>query len=182
MEKSSRKRTKVLFLAGLVISGIILGTIALQIINVTNTTDKWEFELEDGRLVLDAKDREHIKEVAIDATLKDESIKQLIGGKDYTTQVTLFGSIEFGRLWENLTVIPSATRVTIVSDEKLDTINVVVTITFNDGSGYNIPIDFKEWTVGEPEYSEKVKPPEENIRIEPPVTSREDFITSVFGE
>jgi hypothetical protein len=181
MEKSVKKK-RVLFLVGLVAVGIILGAIVLYAINLTNSTDTWEFELEDGNLVLDAKDREHIKELALDATLNDEEIKELIDGKDYTTEVTLFGSVEFESLCENLTVVPSTTRVLIVSDEKLDTINVVVTITFNDGSGYNVPVDWENWTVGEPEYSEKVTPPEEMIRIEPPVTSREDFIKSVFGE
>ena len=27
----------------------------------------------------------------------------------------------------------------------------IVTLTFEDGSGYNIPVNWEEWTVGEPE-------------------------------
>jgi hypothetical protein len=46
----------------------------------------------------------------------------------------------------------------------------VVTLTFEDGSGYYIPVNWEHWTVGEPEYSETVSPPDPTIRIGPPTT------------
>ncbi|MBC8225320.1 hypothetical protein H8E65_12080, partial [Candidatus Bathyarchaeota archaeon] len=36
---------------------------------------------------------------------------------------------------------------------------VTVTITFPDGSGYNVLVEISDWSVGEPVYSEEVAPP-----------------------
>ena len=36
---------------------------------------------------------------------------------------------------------------------------VTVTITFPDGSGYNVRVEISDWSVGEPIYSEEVAPP-----------------------
>jgi hypothetical protein len=49
---------------------------------------------------------------------------------------------------------------------------VVVTITFEDGSGYNVQIDGRDWTVGEPEFSGEVYPPDPTTRIGPPDSTR----------
>jgi len=171
MKNVQGTRRKVLFLAGLIGIGIILGSIVLYVINVNGVAGTWEFEFEDGRIILDAKDREHLKEQALDVTLEDEEIKELLAGKDYTTQVTLFGNVEFEGILED-----STTERFAIKEEDLNELNVVVTITFEDGSGYNIPVDWKNWTVGEPEFAEQVSPPENLIRIGPKFASREDMI------
>ncbi len=174
MKNVQGTRRKVLFLAGLIGIGIILGSIVLYVVNSSGVTDSWEFEFEDGRIILDAEDREHLKEQALEVTLEDEEIKELLAGKDYTTQVTLFGNVEFEDIFED-----STTERFAIKEEDVDELNLVVTITFEDGSGYNIPVDWKNWTVGEPEFAEQVSPPEELIRIGPKFTSREDFIRSL---
>ena len=170
MENEHKTRRKVLFLAGLIGIGIILGSIVVYAINSKGATDIWEFMFEDGRIILDADDREHLKEQALDITLEDDEIKELIDGKDYTTQVSLFGNVEFEKI--DQTTISSTKRFTIKEGD-LNELNLVVTITFEDGSGYNIPVDWENWTVGEPEFAEQVSAPENLIRIGPNVTSRE---------
>ena len=175
MKNVQGTRRKVLFLAGLIGIGIILGSAVLYLINAKGVTGTWEFEFEDGRIILDGEDREHLKEQALDVTLEDEEIKELIAGKDYTTQVTLFGNVEFENILEDQPILPSTKRFAI-NEEDLNELNVVVTITFEDGSGYNIPVDWENWTVGEPEFAEQVSPPEDLIRIGPKSASREDLI------
>lgn len=169
MEKTNIKRRKVLFLAGLITIGIILGSVTLYAIDVSGVAGAWEFEFEDGKIILDVEDREHLKEQALEVTLEDEKIKEMIAGKDYTTEVTLFGDFEF----ENIPEGPTTERFAI-TDEGF-ALNVVVTITFEDGSGYNVPVDWENWTVGEPEFSEQVSPPENLIRIGPKASSREEI-------
>ena len=36
---------------------------------------------------------------------------------------------------------------------------MTVTITFPDGSGYNVQVEISDWSVGEPVYSDEVAPP-----------------------
>ena len=69
MKKVQGTRRNDLFLAGLIGIGIILGSIVLYAINSKGVTDTWEFEFEDGRIILDAEDRKHLKEQALDVTL-----------------------------------------------------------------------------------------------------------------
>lgn len=184
MENIHGSRRKVLFLAGLIGVGIVLGAIVLYVVNlngITNgATDVLAFEFEDGRLILDAEDREHLKEQALAVTLQDDKIKALIDGKDYTTQVTLFGNVTF-ESFDDYNVLPSEKRF-VISDEHLDDLNVVVTITLDDGSGYNVAVDWKNWSVGEPEFSEQVSPPKELIRIGPEPRSRENFLRSMYED
>jgi len=97
-------------------------------------------------------------EKALNVTLEDEEIKELIAGKDYTTQVTLTGNATI----EN--IIEDQTKRGIVAEGDVNLI-VVVTLTFEDGSGYNIPVDWQNWTVGEPEFAQQVSPPEDQFRI-----------------
>jgi hypothetical protein len=176
MEKTNIKRRKVLFLAGLVGIGIILGSVVVYAINLNGVTGVWEFEFEDDKIILYAEDREYLKAQGLEVTLEDEKIKELIAGKDYTTEVTLFGDFEF----ENIPEGPTTERFAIKDEDS--TLNVVVTITFEDGSGYNVPVDWENLTVGEPEFSEQVVPPENLIRIGPKVTSREEIAPrSAYG-
>jgi hypothetical protein len=161
MKNVQGTRRKVLFLAGLIGVGIILGSIILCVINAKGVTDTWEYEFEGGRIVLDEEDREHLKEQAIAVTLEDEEIKELIAGKDYTTQATLTGSVKVEDIMD---VIMNQTERQIVAEGDVNLI-VVVTITFADGSGYNIPVDWQNWTIGEPEFAQQVTPPVDEFRI-----------------
>jgi hypothetical protein len=161
MKNVQGTRRKVLFLAGLIAIGIILGSLVLYVIDSKGITDTWEYEFKDGRIILDAEDREHLKEQAIAVTLEDEEIKELIAGKDYTTQATLTGNVTVEDIMD---VIMNQTERQIVAEGDVNLI-VVVTVTFADGSGYNIPVDWQNWTIGEPEFAQQVTPPVDEFRI-----------------
>jgi hypothetical protein len=161
MKNVQGTRRKVLFLAALIGIGIILGSIVLYAINSKEETGSWELELENGKIVLDAQDRIELKEKALDVALEDEEIKTLIAGKDYTTQVTLTGNVTVEDIIED---IRNQTKRGIVAEGDVNLI-VVVTVTFEDGSGYNIPVDWQNWTVGEPEFAQQVTPPVDEFRI-----------------
>lgn len=162
MKNVQGTRRKVLFLAALIGIGIILGSVVLYAINSKEETGSWELELENGKIVLDAQDRVELKEKALDVVLEDEEIKELIAGKDYTTQVTLTGNVTVKDIIEDIIMDP--TKRGIVAEGDVNLI-VVVTVTFADGSGYNIPVDWQNWTVGEPEFAQQVTPPVDEFRI-----------------
>lgn len=149
---------KILFLAALIGIGIILGSIVVYLMNPEGGTGSWELELDNGKIVLDARDRTELKEKALTVTLEDEEIKELLAGKDFTTQVTLTGNATI----EN--IIVNQTRRGIVAEGNVN-LQIIVTVTFENGYGYNIPVDWQNWTVGEPEFSEKISPPEDQFRI-----------------
>jgi hypothetical protein len=155
MKNVQGTRRKVLFLAALIGIGIIMGSVVLYAINGKDETGSWELELENGKIVLDAQDRTELKEKSLDVALEDEGIKELIAGKDYTTQVTLTGNVTVEGIIEE---IRNQTKRGIVAEGDVNLI-VVVTVTFEDGSGYNIPVDWQNWTVGEPEFAQQVTPP-----------------------
>ena len=161
MKNVQGTRRKVLFLAVLIGIGIILGSVVLYAINLKEETGSWELELENGKIVLDAQDRIELKEKALTVALEDEEIKELIAGKDYTTQVTLTGNVTGEDIIED---IRNQTKRGIIADGDVNLL-VVVTVTFEDGSGYNIPVDWQNWTVGEPEFAQQVAPPVDEFRI-----------------
>ena len=161
MKNVQGTRRKVLFLAALIGIGIILGSVVLYVMNRDIGTGSWELELEDGKIVLDAQDRAELKEKALTVVLEDEEVKELIAGKDYTTQVTLTGNVTVEDIIED---IMNQTKRGIVAEGDVNLI-VVVTVTFADGSGYNIPVDWQNWTVGEPEFAQQVAPPADEFRI-----------------
>ena len=161
MKNVQGTRRKVLFLAALIGIGIILGSVVLYVMNRDIGTGSWELELEDGKIVLDAQDRAELKEKALTVVLEDEEVKELIAGKDYTTQVTLTGNVTVEDIIED---IMNQTKRGIVAEGDVNLI-VVVTVTFADGSGYNIPVDWQNWTVGEPEFAQQVTPPADKFRI-----------------
>ena len=158
MKNVQGTRRRVLFLAALIGIGIILGSVVLYAINSNEETGSWELELENGKIVLDAQDRIELKEKALNVTLENEEIKELLAGKDYTTQVTLTGNVTIED------IIVNQTKRGIIAEGDVNLI-VVVTVTFADGSGYNIPVDWQNWTVGEPEFAQQVTPPAEEFRI-----------------
>ena len=92
-------------------------------------------------------------------TLTDEQVKELTAGKNFTTYVTLVKSIQE---IEDVMADDSSRRIFIEFDYV-----AVVTLMFEDGSGYTIPVNWEEWTVGEPEYSQQVSPSESMVRIGP---------------
>ena len=161
MKNVQGTRRKVLFLAGLIAIGVILGSVVLYVMN-SDRTGSWELELENGKIVLDAQDRAELKEKALTVALEDEEIKKLIAGKDYTTQVTLTGNVTVKDIIEDINVNQGRSGVVAEGDVNLI---VVVTVTFTDGSGYNIPVDWQNWTVGEPEFAQQVAPPADKFRI-----------------
>ncbi len=156
--KNVQASRNILFLAALIGIGIILGSIVLYAINPKEDAGSWELEFEDGKIVLDAGDRTKLKEKALNVTLEDEEIKELVAGKVYTTQVTLTGNATVDE------IIVDPTKRGIVAEGEVNLI-VIVTVTFEDGSGYNIPVDWQNWTVGEPEFAQQVSPPEDEFRI-----------------
>ena len=158
MKKVQGTKRKVLFLAALIGLGIILGSIVVYMLNPEGGTGSWELELENGKIVLDVRDRTELKEKALTVSLEDEEIKELLAGKDYTTQVTLTGNATV----EN--IVLNQTRRGIVAEGDVNLL-VVVTVTFEDGSGYNIPVYWQNWTVGKPEFSEQISPQKDQFRI-----------------
>jgi len=112
-----------------------------------------------GKVILDAEDRELLKQEVINITLEDDQVKELTAGKNFTTYVTL---AKFLQQIEDITVDDSTRRIHIEFDYV-----AVVTLMFEDGSGYTIPVNWEEWTVGEPEYSQQISPPESIVRIGP---------------
>jgi len=161
MKNVQGTRRKVLFLTTLIGIGIVLGSVVLYAINSKDETGSWELELENGKIVLDAQDRAELKEKASNLALEDEEIKELIAEKDYTTQVTLTGNVTVEEIIEE---IRNQTTRGIIAEGDVNLI-VVVTVTFEDGSGYNIPVDWQNWTVGEPEFAQQVAPPGDEFRI-----------------
>jgi hypothetical protein len=172
MQNVHGTRKKVLFLAGLICIGIITGSVVLYVMNSreeTSETSSWELELQNGKIVLDAQDRTELKEKALNVALEDEEVKELIAGKDYTTEVTLTGNVTVKDIIED---VRNQTKRGIVAEGNVNLI-VVVTVTFADGSGYNIPVDWQNWTTGEAEFAQQVTPPVDEFRITGVDTTRQ---------
>jgi hypothetical protein len=159
-KKTQRMRNRTLLIVTLVAVGIASGSVFLYVTNVNGTKDILILDYINGKIILDAEDRELLKQEIINITLEDDQVKALTTGKNFTTQVTLIKSIQ--EIEE--TINDSGRWIKIEFDYV-----AIVTLTFEDGSGYKIPVNWEEWTVGEPEYSEQVSPPS-NIRISPPET------------
>jgi len=163
--QSMRKRT--LMVVTLVAVGIALGSVFLYVTSLNETLpwlrltkDILILDFVNGKVILDAEERELLKEKVINTTLEDVQIKVLTADKNFTLYVTLTKSIQ--DIEE--TPVNGSRRIVI----KFDYI-AVVTVIFEDGSGYKIPVNWEEWTVGEPEYYAQISPPfnESIIRIGP---------------
>ncbi len=168
MRYAQGMRGKALWIPVLICSGIILGSIYTIIMNSQGATSTLELEFQNGGLILFPEDRAKIKKQAINATLEDDNVKTLLVGKNYTVQATIITTHSIQEILQNLTLIQSATRIIVDGTD----IAVVVTITFEDGSGYNIQVSWRDWTVGEPEFSEEVHPPDPATRIGPADSTR----------
>jgi hypothetical protein len=168
MRLTQGMKGKALWIPLLICGGIILGSVYTIIMNSQGATNTLELEFQNGGLILFPEDRAKIKKQAINVTLEDDNVKTLLVGKNYTIQATIITTYSIQEILQNLTLIHSLTRIIVDGED----IVVVVTLTFEDGSGYNIQIDWRDWTVGEPEFSEEVYPPDPTTRIGPPDSTR----------
>jgi len=147
----------------LVAIGIALGSVFLYTTSMNETNDILVLDFVNGRIILNAKDRELLKQQVINVTLENDQIKELIAGKNFSTHVVLAKSV---RMIEKTIADDSSRRIFVEFDYE-----AVVTLAFEDGSGYKIPVNWEDWTVGEPEYSEQISLPDSTIRIGPEESS-----------
>jgi hypothetical protein len=155
-------RIKALTIIALLAIGIALGSIVVYVTNANETSalrPHLVLDFVNGKVILDAEDRELLKQKVVNIALEDDRIKELTVGKNFTTYVILVKSLQ---QIEDITANDSSRRIYIEFDYV-----AVVRLMFEDGSGYTIPVNWKEWTVGEPEYSQQLSPPESIIRIGP---------------
>ena len=154
--KLPRMGRKACLIILIVVTSIAAGSIYLTLANESD--DILVLDFINGKIILDAEDRELLRQEIIDVTLKNDEVKELTAGKDFTTHVTLVKSLQE---IEDI-VNETGRRVSIEFDYV-----AVVTLIFKDGSGYTIPVNWEDWTVGEPEYSQQVTIPESLVRIGP---------------
>ena len=157
--KTEGMKVKALLIITLVAVGIVSGSTLLYVTNANEAKEVLVLDFVNGKVILDAEDRELLKQEVINMTLEDDQVKELTAGKTFTTYVTLVKSLQE---IEDLTLSTSTRIVSIEFDYV-----AVVTLVFEDGSGYTIPVNWDDWTVGDPEYNQQVSPPEPLIRIEP---------------
>lgn len=155
---------RVIWILPLICSGIILGSIYSFTVKSQGAMNILELEFENGRLILFPEDRAKLKEQAVNVTLEEGKVKALLVEKNYTIQATLISTHIIQEILQNITLTRSSTRIAFSAGDLV----AVVTITFEDGSGYNIRVDLRDWTVGEPEFAENVYPPDPIHRVGPP--------------
>lgn len=160
-------RGRTLCILALISISIILGSIYAYERNSQGATNVLELDFENAGLILLPEDRIKIKEQAIDYAMEDDKVKELLVGKSYTIQATLTINSTIQEITQNNTLTRSSTRITVKGY-----MVAVVTITFEDGSGYNVQVDLRDWTVGEPEFAEEVYPPDPTVRIGPSDSTR----------
>ena len=155
-------RIKALLIIALLAIGIALGSIVVYVTNANETSvlrPHLVLDFVNGKFILDAEDRELLKQKVVNITLEDDRVKELTVGKNFTKYVVLVKSLQ---QIEDITANDSSRRIYIEFDYV-----AIVRLMFEDGSGYTIPVNWKEWTVGDPEYSQQLSPPESIIRIGP---------------
>lgn len=155
-------RTRTLLITALIIVGITFGSVFAYLEHANGTKDILILDFINGKIILDPEDRELLKQQIIDTTLANDAVNSLIANRNYTIHVTIAKSIQE---INEIAVNDSSRRISIKFDY-----TAIVTLTFEDGSGYYIPVNWEHWTVGEPEYSETATPPDPTIRIGPPTT------------
>ena len=151
--------SKTAIIAALIVAGVFLGYVYVNASGKSTSTIVVHMELDQGVVFdpgdsLGPEDREEIKAFAIEKAIKDEEVGALLAGKEYTVEATIHGAHSIEDILQNSTLMRSDTR--IVLETRLV---VTVTITFPDGSGYNVLVEISDWSVGEPVYSEEVAPP-----------------------
>lgn len=157
--KTQRMRNKALLIIAVIAISIASGSIFLYVTASDTPTDILVLDFVNGKVILDAEDRELLKQEVINITLNNYKVKELTAGQSFTTHVTLVKSLQE---IEEITDVDAPRRIAIEFDYI-----AIVTLTFENGSGYTIPVNWEDWTVGEAEYSEQVSPPESIVRIAP---------------
>jgi hypothetical protein len=152
-------RSRTVLISTLIVVGGLLGYIYLNTSGKSTSTIVVKMELDQGVVFdpgdsLGPEEREEIKVFAIEKVNEDEEIGAILAGREYSVEATIHGAHSIEDILQNSTLMRSDTR--IVLETRL---LVTVTITFLDGSGYNVKVEISDWSVGEPVYSEEVSPP-----------------------
>jgi hypothetical protein len=152
-------RSRTVIIAALIVAGAFLGYVYVNTSGKSTSTIVVRMDLEEG-IVFDPGDslgpeeREGIKAFAIEKVIEDEKIGILLAGKEYFVEATIHGAHTIGEILQNSTLMRSDTRIVLEARPV-----VTVTITFPDGSGYNVRVEISDWSVGDPVYSDEVAPP-----------------------
>jgi len=152
-------RRRAVFIAALIVVGGLLGYVYLNASGKSTSTIVVNMEIDQGVVFepgdsLGPKERAEIMAIAIEKAIGDEEVEALLEKKEYSVEATIHGAHSIEEILQNSTLMRSDTR--IVLDTRL---LVTITITFPDGSGYNVRVELSDWSVGEPVYSEEVTPP-----------------------
>jgi len=152
-------RAKTTVIAALLVAGVFLGYVYINASGKGTSTMVVRYDLGEGVVIgvgdsLGPEEREEIKALAIERVVEDEEIVALLAGREYSVEATIHGTHTIQDILQNNTLTRSETR--IILEGKLV---VTVTLTFTDGSGYNVQVDIGDWSLGEPVYSEEVAPP-----------------------
>ncbi len=152
-----RARTTVI--AVLVVAGVFLGYVYVNASGKGTSTMVVRYDLDEGVVIgvgdsLGPEEREEIMAFAMEKVVEDEEIEALLDGREYSVEATIHGTHTVQNILQNNTLTRSETRI-ILEGKPV----VTVTLTFTDGSGYNVQVDIGDWSLGEPVYSEEVAPP-----------------------
>jgi hypothetical protein len=152
-------RSRTVIIAALIVAGVFLGYVYVNSSGKSTSTIVLHMDWEQGVVFdpgdsLGPEEREEIKAHAIEKVVEDEEIGALLAGKEYSVEATIHGAHAIGEILRNSTLTRSDTRIVLEARPV-----VTVTITFPDGSGYNVRVEISDWSVGDPVYSDKVVPP-----------------------
>ena len=152
-------RSRTIKIAALIVAGVFLGYVYVNASGKGTSAIVVHYDMEEGVVFdpgdsLGPEEREEIKAFAIEKVVEDEEIDVLLAGREYSVEATIHGVHTIQDILQNNTLIRSETR--IILEGRLV---VTVTLTFPDGSGYNVQVDISDWSLGEPVYSEEVAPP-----------------------
>ena len=152
-------RSRTIIIAALIVAGVFLGYVYVNASGKGTSTIVVHYDMEEGVVFgvgdsLGPEEREEIKAFAIEKVVEDEEIDVLLAGREYSVEATIHGAHTIQDILQNNTLTRSETRI-ILEGRPV----VTVTLTFPDGSGYNVQVDIGDWSLGEPVYSEEVAPP-----------------------
>jgi hypothetical protein len=154
-------RSRTVIIAVLIVAGVFFGYVYVNASGKSTSTIVLHMDLEEGIVFdpgdsLGPKEREEIKGFAIEKVIKDEEIRTLLAGEEYSVEATIHSAHTIENILKNSTFKWSDKRIGIILEGRPV---VTVTITFPDGSGYNVRVEISDWSVGDPAYSEEVAPP-----------------------
>jgi len=152
-------RSRTAIIAALIVFGVISGYIYLNASGKGNSTLVVHYDLDEGVVLgvgdsLGPEEREEITSIAMETVVEDEEISALLSGKEYSAEATIHSKHTIQDILQDNTLVRSETRIILEP-----TLVVTVTLTFSDGSGYNVQVDISDWSLGEPVFSEEVAPP-----------------------